>query len=176
MREFSVHLWRSPQQTYWNPENITCPTCHSTLLSLDLVTRMTRTLAMIKDRYPPESWTTVHPDGSATAATKDGGAGIFINQTTRMSRLLQSCDPNRSLSLLSAFTNSKLSDVVRALHNFSQPNQSCMSPMDTSTLWRTWKWKGRRSDQALGHWNFPLRGVTHLECNSHQVTHKIQVK
>ena len=41
--------------------------------------RKSLTLAMISEDYPPDKWTHVYTDGSATRAIKDGGAGIFIS-------------------------------------------------------------------------------------------------
>ena len=35
-------------------------------------------LVNIAENYPPETWTHVYTDGSATKATTDGGAGIII--------------------------------------------------------------------------------------------------
>ena len=43
----------------------------------DLVKR-SHTLAMIEESYPSQSWIHVYTDGSATAAVKNGGAGILI--------------------------------------------------------------------------------------------------
>ena len=40
--------------------------------------RKSLTLAMINEDYPADKWTHVFTDGSATNATKNGGAGIFI--------------------------------------------------------------------------------------------------
>ena len=39
--------------------------------------RKSLTLAMIQEDYPPDQWTHVYTDGSATRAIKDGGAGIL---------------------------------------------------------------------------------------------------
>ena len=45
----------------------------------DDTAKRTLTQAMINEHYPSETWTHVYTDGSASAAIKDGGAGIFIN-------------------------------------------------------------------------------------------------
>jgi len=44
----------------------------------DETAKLALTQAMIDDQYPSENWTRVYTDGSATAAIKDGGAGVFI--------------------------------------------------------------------------------------------------
>ena len=44
--------------------------------------RKSLTLAMINEDYPPELWTHVYTDGSATCAVKDGAAGVFIQYTS----------------------------------------------------------------------------------------------
>jgi len=41
-------------------------------------TNQTHTLAMICEQYPPEAWTNVYTDGSATNAIQDSWAGIAI--------------------------------------------------------------------------------------------------
>ena len=42
------------------------------------IQRRVLTMEYICDKFPREDWTHVFTDGSATEATKDGGAGIFI--------------------------------------------------------------------------------------------------
>ena len=46
--------------------------------------RKSLTVAMISEEYPPEIWTHVYTDGSATNAIKDGGAGIVIHHPNGM--------------------------------------------------------------------------------------------
>ncbi|XP_053376916.1 uncharacterized protein LOC128547772 [Mercenaria mercenaria] len=48
----------------------------------DEMAKLSFTQAMIQDTYPLETWTQVYTDGSASAAIKDGGAGIFILHTS----------------------------------------------------------------------------------------------
>ena len=36
---------------------------------------------MIVDKYPSDIWTHEYTDGSASAAIKDGGAGVYIYHT-----------------------------------------------------------------------------------------------
>ena len=45
---------------------------------LDASIRRSLALVNIAENYPPETWTHVYTDGSATKATTDGGAGIII--------------------------------------------------------------------------------------------------
>ena len=45
---------------------------------LDASIRRSLALVNISENYPPETWTRVYTDGSATKATTDGGAGIII--------------------------------------------------------------------------------------------------
>ena len=45
---------------------------------LDVSIRRSLALVNIAENYPPETWTRVYTDGSATKATTDGGAGIII--------------------------------------------------------------------------------------------------
>ena len=45
---------------------------------LDASIRRSLALANIAENYPPETWTHVYTDGSATKATTDGSAGIII--------------------------------------------------------------------------------------------------
>ena len=45
---------------------------------LDASIRCSLALVNIAENYPPETWTRVYTDGSATKATTDGGAGIII--------------------------------------------------------------------------------------------------
>jgi ribonuclease HI len=79
-------LNRSDLPKPWNQElanthiSTTVPHLHPT--SMDDATKRALTLAMIADEYPPESWTHIYTDGSATAAVKDGGAGIYIQHTS----------------------------------------------------------------------------------------------
>ena len=44
----------------------------------DASIRRSLALVNIAENYPPETWTRVYTDGSATKATTDGGAGIII--------------------------------------------------------------------------------------------------
>ncbi|XP_045210549.2 ribonuclease H-like [Mercenaria mercenaria] len=48
----------------------------------DEMIKLSFTQAMIQDTYPSETWTHVFTDGSASAAIKGGGAGIFILYTS----------------------------------------------------------------------------------------------
>jgi ribonuclease HI len=43
--------------------------------------RKTLTLGFIHSHYPKEEWTHVYTDGSATEATRNGGAGVLIQYT-----------------------------------------------------------------------------------------------
>ena len=45
---------------------------------MTLSTKRIHTLAMIFEQYPPEAWTHVYNDGSATNVIQNGGAGIAI--------------------------------------------------------------------------------------------------
>ena len=45
---------------------------------LDASIRRSLALVTIAENYPPETWTHVYTDGSATKAITDGGAGIII--------------------------------------------------------------------------------------------------
>ena len=45
---------------------------------LDASIRRSFALVNIAENYPPETWTHVYTDGSATKAITDGGAGITI--------------------------------------------------------------------------------------------------
>ncbi|KAK7448162.1 hypothetical protein BaRGS_00040139, partial [Batillaria attramentaria] len=48
----------------------------------------------ICNQYPQEDWTHVFTDGSATEATRDGGAGIFLRYKRREKKKLQSQQGN----------------------------------------------------------------------------------
>ena len=40
--------------------------------------RKTATMTMLDEKYPSENWARVYTDGSATNATTNGGAGVYI--------------------------------------------------------------------------------------------------
>ena len=44
-----------------------------------VIVKKSLTLVMIVDKYPSDIRTHVYTDGSASAAIKDGGAGVFIS-------------------------------------------------------------------------------------------------
>ena len=48
------------------------------LVDIDASIRRSLALVNIAENYPPETWTHVYTDGSATKAITDGGAGIII--------------------------------------------------------------------------------------------------
>ena len=48
-------------------------------------------MTMNVDCFPPQSCATIYIDGSATADTKDGGAGVLINGTTGRTETV--CEP-----------------------------------------------------------------------------------
>ena len=56
---------------------ITVPQLHSKD-EVSSVIQKSLTLTMMEDKYPQEAWTQVFTDGSATNATKNGGAGVFV--------------------------------------------------------------------------------------------------
>ena len=78
-------LDRSDLPTPWNQElsntriSTTVPQLHP--CTKDDATKKALALTMMAEEYPPESWTRIYTDGSATAAIKDGGAGIYIQHT-----------------------------------------------------------------------------------------------
>jgi len=67
------------KQDFTNPcENTTSEIqINTTIPQLDQVKELDA-LVNIAENYPPETWTRVYTDGSATKATTDGGAGIII--------------------------------------------------------------------------------------------------
>ena len=42
------------------------------------IVKKTLTMSILEDKYPTQSWIRIYTDGSATNATKNGGAGIYI--------------------------------------------------------------------------------------------------
>ena len=73
-----------PEPWKYELSNLTINTAVPGLTSntTDGTAKKSLTQAMINKLYPSETWTHVYTDGSATAAIKDGGAGIFISFTT----------------------------------------------------------------------------------------------
>ncbi|XP_060571271.1 ribonuclease H-like [Ruditapes philippinarum] len=67
--------------------------------------------SMIADEYPQESWTHIYTDGSATAAIKDGGAGIYIQHT------------NSRSDTISALEHHQLPELSEVLSRMSQTRQ-----------------------------------------------------
>ena len=67
------------KQDFTNPcENTTSEIqINTTIPQLDQVKELDA-LVNIAENYPPETWTRVYTDGSATKATTDSGAGIII--------------------------------------------------------------------------------------------------
>jgi len=100
-------------------------------------------------RVPPESWTRICTDGSATAAIKDGGAGIYIQHT-----------------------NGRSDSVSVATGKHCTNHKAGYEAIMTA-----WKWKGRWTGKAwsgmcLAREPHQLQG----EDLNNQISHEMSVK